>query len=1194
MYLKRIEIQGFKSFANKTVLEFENGITGIVGPNGSGKSNIADAVRWVLGEQRIKQLRGGVMQDVIFSGTENRRPLSYAMVAITLDNTDHSLPAEYEEITVTRRLYRSGESEYLINGTLCRLKDISELFYDTGIGKEGYSIIGQGQIEKIVSGKPEEKRELFDEAAGIVKYKKRKALTQKKFEAEDSNLVRINDILSELEKQYAPLENQSKKAKTYLNKKEELKKYDINMFLIENQKYEEQFNELKKAKHIADAQYKESSDSFLKAKALYDEVDEELEAVDFEIEDASRKLNQTNILTKELEGQIALLREQINTAKLNDEFTRERYFSLKEEIEARSVELEGVFRDKISLETELSASSTRIQDISGRENDLRNDITSREEAKAQAQATRMSLVEKRAGDQASLQKCDLILESNALRIDTLTGEICDRDEEAKTLILKLQEAGKDLGDVVTEKESKISELRELEVRLREIREQIKANETGIRELESQVNKENSRLEYLKGVAERYEGYGNSIRHVMNRRDKVKGIYGVVADIVKTDKKYELAIETALGGSIQNIIVDTEATAKQLIGFLKENRYGRATFLPLSAANYGKEFDRRGILDERGVIDLASNLVRCDEIFSNVVRNLLGRIVVTDNIDNAVAVARKYKYSFRIVTLDGESLSPGGSLTGGAFKNSSNLLSRRREIKDLEARVNNALGKLDRLKEGQNRISAEKDSISTSMDVISGEIHVLDLKINTSELDIKNLERMKESALEEIRERKSEIEKLKAQNQTLNDTKAEYFRQVEGFEREDEASTLKIERLDEEILELKAELESVSEVVGAARLELNTLSQKQMFMEENEARLKAEIQRLNQEICEIDLSNSQAVDSVKEKEAAIADYMNEIAESGEIVAELKEIIDSGNAKKEELNRKHRSFITQRENLQSTISELEKELLRIQNRTENVEANYDRLITYMWEEYEITPVLASKLKDETLTNLTEIRQAVNRLRKEIKELGHVNVDAIEEFRALSERYRFVSKQRDDIVEAKDKLEEIITELDEGMRRQFETNFKAISREFNRVFAILFGGGKGSLELVDEEDILESGIAIIAQPPGKKLQNMMQLSGGEKSLTAIALLMAIQNMKPSPFCLLDEIEAALDDANVKRFAEYLKLLTAHTQFIMITHRRGTMAACDRLYGITMQEKGISTLVSVDFSDSDEVLFGKEERKN
>ena len=366
------------------------------------------------------------------------------------------------------------------------------------------------------------------------------------------------------------------------------------------------------------------------------------------------------------------------------------------------------------------------------------------------------------------------------------------------------------------------------------------------------------------------------------------------------------------------------------------------------------------------------------------------------------------------------------------------------------------------------------------------------------------------------------------------------------------------------------------------------------MEENEARLKAEIQRLNQEICEIDLSNSQAVDSVKEKEAAIADYMDEIAESGEIVAELKEIIDSGNAKKEELNRKHRSFITQRENLQSTISELEKELLRIQNRTENVEANYDRLITYMWEEYEITPVLASKLKDETLTNLTEIRQAVNRLRKEIKELGHVNVDAIEEFRALSERYRFVSKQRDDIVEAKDKLEEIITELDDGMRRQFDTNFKAISREFNRVFAILFGGGKGSLELVDEEDILESGIAIIAQPPGKKLQNMMQLSGGEKSLTAIALLMAIQNMKPSPFCLLDEIEAALDDANVKRFAEYLKLLTAHTQFIMISHRRGTMAACDRLYGITMQEKGISTLVSVDFSDSDEVLFGKEERKN
>ena len=1099
MYLKSLEVQGFKSFANKIVFEFHNGITGIVGPNGSGKSNVADAVRWVLGEQSAKQLRGASMQDVIFAGTENRKPLGYAYVAITLDNSDHSLAIDFNEVTVARRVYRSGESEYLINGNPCRLKEVSELFYDTGIGKEGYSIIGQGQIDRILSGKPEERRELFDEAAGIVKFKKRKLTAQKKLDNERENLVRVNDILTELERQVGPLQRQSEKAHTYLKKREELKNYDVNMFLLESARIETELKSADEKYAIADDELKETNATYESIKVEYERLGNDMQQMDERIESLRESITSTSSTRQKLENQIELLKEQIHTAEMTDEHLQSRLLAIEKEKAERLKSRKEYDDKKAALEADIE----------------------------QMKLNELLAVNEHEAVLAEVNRCK------------------DGLEKGKNeLIALLQERGS---------------------------------------IQSRQQRFATMLESLKNIAERYDGYGNSIKRVMEQKAKNPGLLGVVSDLIQVDKRYEIAIETALSGNIQNIVTEDEATAKKMIGFLKTNHFGRATFLPLTSVRANRNTKNEAALGEKGVLGIANKLVKCDPKFDEVVAYLLGRVIVVDTIDNAIALAKKNHYSLHIVTVEGEYLAPGGSMSGGAFKNSSNLLARNREIEELEKRVDQTKTKLKELR-------ARKDDIATA--IALGEEDIAATKTllqekyieqNTAQISVDRADQQKKESANVYEDLSTENAEIEKQLEEINQGKKDIAAQLEASKQR-EKQLEKENSSYSEILEKQGVLEQeASHKAAAISLELANITKTAEFAIENINRINSEIEKFDEQKESLVEGAAAAKDDIKKKQADIDAITQTILASKDNNSKLDEELRESIAKKEKMSENYRGFFAKQEEVSKKQADLDKELFRLNSQREKLKEASETQTNYMWDEYELTPHAAAELRNDAYDDLPSLKKLIAGIKDEIRRLGDVNVNAIEEYREISTRYEFLKGQHDDLIEAEKTLVGIIDELDSGMRKQFTEKFAEIQREFDKSFKQLFGGGHGSLELVEDEDILECGIRIVAQPPGKKLQNMMQMSGGEKALTAIALLFAIQALKPSPFCLLDEIEAALDDSNVSRYANYLNKLTKNTQFIVITHRRGTMAAADRLYGITMQEKGVSTLVSVNLIEND-----------
>ena len=1183
MYLKSIEIHGFKSFANKILFEFHNGITGIVGPNGSGKSNVADAVRWVLGEQRIKQLRGASMQDVIFSGTELRKPLGYAYVAITLDNSDHQLSIDYDEVTVARRLYRSGESEYLINGTPCRLKDVNELFYDTGIGKEGYSIIGQGQIDKVLSGRPEERRELFDEAAGIVKFKRRKEASVKKLEAEQQNLLRVTDILSELEKQVEPLEKQAEKARVYLKYKEELKALDVNVFLMESEKTRAQLKDTDEKYGIAAGDLKETSQKYEGIKEEYDRIAAKIEELEKSMEEDRAKLTDTSVMRGKLEGEIAVLQEKIRSIHSNEAHLQNRRETLTGEITARNLDREKLLSERAGIDARLFELSSKRDRAAA---DLKGVQEHIAELNASIEAGKNAIISnlnERAQIKTRIGRQDTMLEQAQIR----RAELNSRLLRAKSDEVQQEENLKELQDIFSAVSSEIDGLNNAqalkEEEISDIREKMAQKDKELRDQQVLYHQDKSKLEAVSNLTERYEGYGGSIRRVMEQKEKNPGIIGVVADIVKVEKKYETAIETALGGSIQNIVTDNEETAKRMIGFLKQTKAGRATFLPLNSIKNAQEFRQKDALKEPGVLGLAHTLVHTDEAYSDVARSLLGRIVVVDQVDNATRLARKYGYSLRIVTLEGESLSPGGSISGGAFKNSSNLLGRRREMDELEQKVKKHLEAIDLLLNEIEEIKKSRNAMRMELEEIKRTLQEAFIRQNTARLNVQAAQEKRsqtEAGYTGLKKEEGEIEEQVHQlKQEKVDTQKE-LTASEIFEKETED---KIEELTSLLNEKRREESAQTAALNEKELEVEKIRQQSGFYQTNEERLTGEIERYEKELEEVVQSLTDGVEEAARKEDNIKELQRTIEASRMAQSDAQEKLSSDVKRREELAGKQKNFFAEREELSARMSALDKEVYRLNAQKEKLEESMENQIDYMWNEYEITLRDAVLLRNETMTDLTVMKKQTAEVKDAIRGLGDVNVNAIEDYKSLMERYTFLKTQHDDLVEAEKTLERIIVELDEAMRRQFKEKFSEIGREFDKVFKELFGGGKGTLELMEDEDILEAGIRIIAQPPGKKLQNMMQLSGGEKALTAISLLFAIQNLKPSPFCLLDEIEAALDDSNVGRYAKYLHKLTAHTQFIVITHRRGTMEAADRLYGITMQEKGVSTLVSVNLIDKD-----------
>ena len=1183
MYLKSIEVQGFKSFANKIVFDFHNGITGIVGPNGSGKSNVADAVRWVLGEQSAKQLRGAKMEDVIFAGTQNRKPVGFAYVAITLDNSDHALPVEYDEVTVSRRVYRSGESEYKINGHSCRLRDVTEMFYDTGIGKEGYSIIGQGQIDKILSGKPDERRELFDEAAGIVKFKRRKSAAIKKLENERSNLVRVNDILSELEKQVGPLKQQSEKAKEYLNYKTDLKKYDVNAFLLETDRIRKETAELNGRLKIVDDDLEDSKSEYDNTKSEYEAAENQLNDINAQIDENSQTVSALELENQKLQGEINVFTEQIKTFNANKQLHSERLLDIEKDKQNKNNSVKELREQYNDLNTELSEYNDKLAAI----NDTAKALNAEIEGISGQIDNRQNSIYDNLTEQSTIkaenQKFVTMLEQLEIKKSELTSHIIKgkSDESAQKQVIKSLTA--ELDNAVGKLEDINNSIEESNTSVTQLKAEITEKNSELDKLTQNYHREKSRLESLINITERYDGYGNSIKKIMELKDSNPDILGVIADIVKVEKQYETAIETALGGTIQNIVTDKESTAKELIGYLKQNKLGRATFLPLNAIHARNTLENEACINEKGVIGVASNLVRVSFEYEGLAKYLLGRILVVDNIDNALLIAKKYKYTLRIVTLEGEQLNPGGSMTGGAFRNSSNLLGRRREIEELKQSVSNTNKQITQEKAAvadlRNQVAKYREALD-SYNKLLRETHIRKntIDVNLKQADLK-LSEIIASYGDDIKEQASiDSEILK-----ISESRNQVSGNLNLLDNQNEAARKEIENLGKTLEAKKSEEAAVSLKIENLKISHSSIEQKASFINENIERLCKELDNLEEEKTSIQEKIGETKELVSAKQADIELVKNSIEESERKITAIGEKLEDLRAAKEKVNASHKEFFKKREELNEKIILLEKDSMRLHNQYDRLEESYDSLVDYMWNEYELTYSYALELKSDELNNINDIRKQINILKAAIKKLGDVNVNAIEEYKSVSERYEFMKTQHDDMIEAEESLMKVIEELDEGMRTQFTAKFEEIKVEFDKVFKELFGGGRGTIELVEGEDILEAGILIISQPPGKKLQNMMQLSGGEKALTAIALLFAIQNLKPSPFCLLDEIEAALDDSNVGRYANYLHKLTKHTQFIVITHRRGTMSAADRLYGITMQEKGVSTLISVDLIEND-----------
>ena len=1081
MYLKQIEIHGFKSFANDTILTFEKGITGIVGPNGSGKSNIADAVRWVLGERSMKQLRGAETMDVIFSGTELRKAQGFAYVNLVIDNTDRKIPLSFDEIQVSRRLYRSGETEYKLNGADCRLKDIYETFYDTGIGKEGYSIIGQGQIDKILSNKPEDRRELFDEAVGIVKYKRRKIIAEKKLEEERLNLSRVTDIITEIERQIGPLKKQAEAAKEYLNLRDDLLLYESNYFVREVDEQSKLIEDTNKNIEINKNDLKEVKEKKIAFNAKYNEIENEITKLDLEISELKDLITENTALSYDLKGQINVLNEQINSEKNSNKDRNERISNLNNLIENNISDIKKDVGELFNIRKQI---------------EFINNNEESEEDNGQVSYD-LNIINSTVEEANNLF---VNLYNKEIEISESSNSIYEDDFNDQNLNLKRKE----LDELNIKISDLIKNINELNLKTQAYKTELDKISDNLIETQNQFHSEETKLDTIKNMLERYEGFGNVVKNVLDNADKFSGIKGVVSDLIETKKEYETAIEVVLGNTIQNIVTADVEASKEIINFVKENRLGRVTTLPLSALDVKENSIYEGAKNETGVIDIAVNLVSYKSEYKKLADYLLQRCLIVDNYDNAKVIFNKYRSGLKIVTLQGELFNPGGAISGGAFRNSTSLIGRKREYDELKIVVSDLKNKIDNLNQQKLRISEDYD------------------------INFNKLEKMKE--------------------------------------------TLSNLNIDKNTITLN--------IINDMKLKYSNVSNKTRFISDNVKKTVQNVNSLVEEKKKIENDDLSTADNIKIKENTIKEYENRIAEIDSLVKKSQDEINLKTEQKTSNLANRKEYYESKDRITNDQINLENEANRLATLLEKANLRIEELTNSMYESYSLTYAQAREKYKEDLGTSEEIKRLAKEKRKVIQELGPINVNAIEEYQQIGERYDVMTTQYEDIKKSEEMIAEIVEELDNNMRNQFDQNFNKIKEQFEIVFKKLFGGGKADLQLVETEDqgVLDAGVAIVVQPPGKKLGNMMQLSGGEKALTAIALLFAIQNLKPSPFCLLDEIEAALDESNVDRYAEYLRNLTNETQFILITHRRGTMEKADRLYGITMQEKGITSLVSVD----------------
>lgn len=1182
MQLNKIEMQGFKSFAGKTEIDFLDGITTIVGPNGSGKSNIADAVRWVLGEQSAKILRGSKMEDVIFSGTQNRKKVGFAEVSLYLDNSDSVLPVEYTEVVVTRRVYRTGESNYLINSNECRLKDVQEIFLDTGIGKDGYSIIGQGKIDEILSSKSEERRAIFEEASGIMKYKTRKEEASKKLQSTDNNLSRVNDILNEIENTIIPLEEKSIKAKRYLNLRDKLKELDVNIFLNSLKENASALAELdSKIETFQNDINLEEKDAIELEKAKLN-IKDRLEEINLKIEESQSKYFEIENTLEKLNSKVELNNLSIqnnseNISRLENEISEElsKISILNDEIRVKIEKKESLNLNKVKFENELKEKEVSLNDI----------LQTLGEKGEYVEELKLK-VEKFDED---IDNYNLQISSNNATIESNKKQISLLSKSSSNYIFEKDKLFMDKEDITKVLNKNNADLKKVDEEITLNNSNLEKQNNLLNEINQRENKLNEELmslkskhSYLLNLKNENEGYFKSVKSVLDfvKESNIKNVYCTVATAISTEEKYEKAIEVALGNFLQNIIVETPNEAKQLIEYLKTNSYGRATFLPLSNMRSlpNEDFSKYSKYD--GFIGSAISLTKCDKKFHDVINLALNKSIIVDNIDNANTIYSKAKGQLRIVTLDGEVISPAGSITGGQTSNrTSGLIGREDKIKSLEKIISKKEKEKEDIQEEilkivpnsknieeiLNNLKLSRDSISIEVATYSEKFENIKKEISRSEESNLKSEEIKNSLSVENETLLSTIDQM---NNNINDINNEIFNlnsEIEEYTRFNKAKEQTINFLNEDIVNLKISLSSFDE---------SSLS-----IDEMKNKLEMDINNFEEGI---DKRNKQKEEYLLEIIELKKDIENLKKESEDLVKFKQDYIDI--SEKLKIDKKDciaKQDILELKMLQSVnkIGKIKEEKSKVENKRIKFDIEIDNLKNKMWDEYELT-ISSAKEYFKTIPiieDISTIYKDAEKLRNEIKSLGDVDVTSIDEYNNIKARYDFITVQKKDLDDTKRKLENLISNMTTLMKNQFTKQFKTINENFAKTFSELFGGGKASLTLTDEDNILESGIEIEVQPPGKKLQSMMLLSGGERALTATALLFAILKIKAPPFCILDEIEAALDDINVQRFAEYIKKYSKDTQFIVITHRKGTMEVAKTVYGITMEEYGISKVISM-----------------
>ncbi len=1178
MYLKKIELEGFKSFADKTVLEFMSGITTVIGPNGSGKSNIADAIRWVLGEQSMKSLRGSKTEDVIFAGTQNRRSLGFAEVSIVMDNSDQKLPIEYNEVIVTRRLYRSGESGYFINKTPCRLKDVLELFMDTGIGKDGYSIVGQGKIDEILSNKSEERRHVFEEAAGIVKYRVRKQESEKKMEQSKLNLLRINDIISEIEVNIEPTRIQSEKAKEYLKLRDELKTIEIGLFIHNIDEYKKKIEEVVNNEDIFNTQLVRENERLSNIQDLKEELKENLDKITEQIEKVQNLSFENERKNVQLKSDISLNIEKINNnnenmQRLENEIAenKEKIAILEEEINTKKGKKEGLNQNKEKFVKELEEKEEKLKKLTETMSEKELEMEKKKKKfddnineKFEISNTISTLI-------ANSENAELRKKVIKEEIDNNISELDSSRLSKSEILQKFTEIEGKRGKILSELSKQTDSKNDIENKVKDIKSKINQYETNMRI-------KDSRLKFLEETEKEKEGYIKSVKELLKECEKngslKKGVHGVIANLINVPKEYEVAIEMCLGSIMQNVVTDTEEDAKRLVEHLRKYNLGRASFLPISSVK-GKKIDK--LKAEKGVIGIAADLVKFDKKYEQIVCSLLGQTVIVDNMDNAILIAKKNSYGFRIVTLEGDVLNSSGSISGGSIqKKTVNILGRSREIEELKK-------ELKELEKTRSDLTKEKEKLEKELEKIQKEISELENQLKDTEI-VHATEKQKVVAIEETVEKvEARLEKLKQEEKEIETRVDENRTNQEQLENRKLEIDEENSKLNREILEFNSKNKDTQSIVDELNFDITNLKISVSSFDESELSLEEMLERIKQDIENLEKSSEnkenqkQKMSIDNEKLAKLNVELNEkveslvidVSNSGSKIDELKKDRIAKNSKLEETEENLTSQM-------SKIDDLKDQVSKCDVKKSKFEFELEQIVTKMWEEYELTPNDPGEYKKPQ--NIVEVQKQVNNLRSSMKELGNVNIDAIEEYKKLKERYDFMNEQRLDLETTMSKLRKMISDMTIIMKEQFAERFKIINKNFSEIFVELFGGGKAELKLTDESNLLESGIEIEVQPPGKKLQNMMLLSGGERAFTAIALLFAILKINPAPLCVLDEIEAALDDVNVYRFAEYLKKFAGDSQFLVITHRKGTMEASNTVYGITMEEKGISKLLSLD----------------